>query len=618
MSTPRPAAFDRFWFVLLLVPPLLLLPSLGSSFLWQDEAETALLAQRVAEHGLPLADDGVGPVISDQEGQRDLNDQGVWIWSPWLDKYVAAAGLAVFGDTALGARLPFALLGWAALALAYAMLRDVTRQRWTSRYALVLLAGSVWFLVYARQCRYYSPLVLASVAHLWGYARMARGARGGGLLFVLGGAGLFQTFYPQLAASTVAMGLHAVWLRRPRLLARFAGACAVVALVSVPFFAYIRGWSRDYEGAGYGFDDLWRYAASLRAYLLFVHAYAWPFLFAIPLVVPIFRRRAALPESFAIVTLSLLGLYGLVAYPSASSLGGLLIAVVGAALFGARCLLSRQRARAEVDEARWPELFGLVIVCTVLLSAGVASFPFFRYLLGVLPLLAFVTAATVRAWVPGDGLASWSLAAALVLGNWLHAVPLELTRRVLLPNTGFDDEQLARATGFGHPPTNGVSARVLALPDTVQTFRFLGAEYAAELTRDYDGPLEGVWRAIDERAEPGEVLVVTYEHFPLMFHTDLDVRRDFELAGLDEPPQWILVHSPRAPRFEPAVWDAVTNGSSMPLGDGRTVRYARVDLDVVELPWENIPEPYWHRFVTEPPGPGRPPPMLYHLETTSE
>ena len=617
MKAPDSPKGDPFWIVLLLLPPLLLLPRLGSGFLWQDEAETALLGQRILTHGLPLGDEGDGesPVISDQEHRVDLNADGVWIWSPWLDKYVAAAGLGLLGDTALAARLPFALLAWAAVLLAYAAFRDTTGDRGLSRLAVTLLFGSVWFLVYSRQCRYYAPFVLASLAQLWGYQRMARERRGGWTLFVLGGAGLFQTFYPQLAASTCALGLHALVSRRPKLLARFAGGCLAVAAVSLPFFLYIHGWSRDYEGTGYGFDGIWRFAASLRAYLLFVHAYAWPFFFAVPLACLAARRRSGWGAAVPPIALGLLALYGMVAYPSSSSLGALLVAAGGAAAVAVRRALAAPVDGAAAP-ATWAGPWVLVGVATVLLSAGVASFPFFRYLLGILPLLALATAAMLRGLAGGRLRVAWVLALPLLAGNWAHALPLELARRVLLPGGSFDTEQLTRATEFGHAPTNGVAARVLALPDTEPTFRFLAGEYARELTEDYDGPLEGVWRWVDPRSEPGESFVVTYEHFTLMFHTDLDVHRDFELPDMPALPQWILVHSPRTPRFPAAILDAVRNGSTI-LVDGRAMHYAPVTLDVVELPWENIPEPYWHRFHTERPAEGKPPPMLYHLESSS-
>ena len=90
---------DPFWIVLILLAPLLLFPNLGNRFLWQDEAETALLARSVVQHGYPLAHDGQR-TISDQPGSPDVNDAGVWIWTPWLQLYPVAASFALLGESA--------------------------------------------------------------------------------------------------------------------------------------------------------------------------------------------------------------------------------------------------------------------------------------------------------------------------------------------------------------------------------------------------------------------------------------------------------------------------------------------------------------------------------------
>ncbi len=188
---------QHFWFlaVLVVVPPFLLFPRLGQVCLWQDEAETALLGKAILLHGYPLAADGE-TLISDQPGRVDSNPAGIWIWTPWLQHYVAALSFAIFGLTTWAARLPFALLGWAVLFIAYVALNDVTGNLRFSRYAVALLALSVPFLLHARQCRYYMLLALFSVVYAWGYLRLARLARGGAALFIVGGIGLCHSFPP--------------------------------------------------------------------------------------------------------------------------------------------------------------------------------------------------------------------------------------------------------------------------------------------------------------------------------------------------------------------------------------------------------------------------------------
>src|SRR3954469_23530891 len=100
--TDDPAGWYRdpiLWAITALAA-LLLLVNLGGRCLWEDEAETALLGRSIIHHGVPVAVDG-GVVIS-QEAGKEIGPDGVWRWSPWLQFYVAAAGLRFVGDSAFG------------------------------------------------------------------------------------------------------------------------------------------------------------------------------------------------------------------------------------------------------------------------------------------------------------------------------------------------------------------------------------------------------------------------------------------------------------------------------------------------------------------------------------
>jgi hypothetical protein len=581
-SGPR-GRFDRFWLLLALLPPLLLLPNLGAAFLWQDEAETALLAERVLLHGVPLADDGVGPVITDQPGRADVDARGLWIWTPWLDKYTAALGLGLAGRSAFAARLPFALVGWLGLFLVYAALRDVTRQRGLARLATLFLLLSVWFLLYQRQCRYYAFLAPFTLLHAWGYVRLLRGRAGGVELLVAGGLGLYHTFLPQLVASSLATGLHALAGRRD-VLPRFALAHGAVAALCLPFFVYTEGWSRNYEGLGYGFESPGRYLSSLRAYLVLVHAYGFPFALALGALGAVGAahapRRPALRAGAAAIAVA--WCLAAVARPSPASFAAFVAA--STALAGLGAWLLRREATGD-----WGGPLAAIAAASVLLSAAFAPFPFFRYLLGVLPLLALASAALLLRLAAGRRAAVAAGALLLVATDLLHVGPLQAADAVLRA-VGVGVEPRNTDVAFlGHMPSNGVVKAVVGQWGSEPRPHLPLREYAHELLHDYDGPLEGVGRYLADHAAPGERIATTYEHFTLQFHTELRVLRDWEVEAADLP-EWILQHSPRPPRFAPEVVDALR------------ARYRRAPVDAAELPWENIPEPYWHQFRTRTKG----------------
>ena len=74
---------------------LLIFAGLSQRYLWDDEAETALLAERVLQFGVPLAWDGASLVS--QECGQDYDQNYVWRQTPWLPIYVAAASFKLFG-----------------------------------------------------------------------------------------------------------------------------------------------------------------------------------------------------------------------------------------------------------------------------------------------------------------------------------------------------------------------------------------------------------------------------------------------------------------------------------------------------------------------------------------
>jgi 4-amino-4-deoxy-L-arabinose transferase-like glycosyltransferase len=75
---------------------------------------------------------------------------------PWLQFYVTALSFRIFGETAMAARLPFALAGFMTIVLGYVFVWQVTRNQWASFCAASLMVLSLQFLLYSRQCRNYS------------------------------------------------------------------------------------------------------------------------------------------------------------------------------------------------------------------------------------------------------------------------------------------------------------------------------------------------------------------------------------------------------------------------------------------------------------------------------
>jgi hypothetical protein len=213
----------------------LILYGLDRPKLWVDEAETALLARSILVHGIPKA--RVGHDLISQEVGREFGPDLVWRWTPWLDKYVAAGSFALFGETTRSARLPFALLGIAAVASMYVLALGLFADRRIALFAMLFLGTSVPFLLHVRQCRYY---VLAILGTLWSVYFAHACVKRAGWRAPLGLAAaltlVFQANYLTFAALSFSLGV-AIWLLgvdRAAFL-RLCLAAGVTALLNGPW-----------------------------------------------------------------------------------------------------------------------------------------------------------------------------------------------------------------------------------------------------------------------------------------------------------------------------------------------------------------------------------------------
>jgi 4-amino-4-deoxy-L-arabinose transferase-like glycosyltransferase len=155
--------------MLTILAGVLLFANLGNQYLWQDEAETALLGRRVLEYGYPRAYDGknlINPTI-----RTSFSEDYGWRYHPWGQFYITAAAFRLFGESNFSARVLFALMGLLNIPLLYILALRLTRERSTALMASVLTAFSVNYLLLMRQARYYAPAVFLVLIALIFYSR---------------------------------------------------------------------------------------------------------------------------------------------------------------------------------------------------------------------------------------------------------------------------------------------------------------------------------------------------------------------------------------------------------------------------------------------------------------
>src|SRR3989339_2020213 len=201
--------FKYLWVKILLtiIFAFLVIPNLGARALWQDEAETALVAKQMVKSNnwLPYANDGQGPISQDWNYQFSVSK--LWRWHPWLQFYVTALSFKLFGISALTARLPFALAG---ILFFYYWIGFVKKHGPKNRMfyflAISLVLTSVPLLLHIRQARYYSLALLFTLMAVDGYLIILKRLPTQGVTlkykietsfkYILGSILLFHSFLP--------------------------------------------------------------------------------------------------------------------------------------------------------------------------------------------------------------------------------------------------------------------------------------------------------------------------------------------------------------------------------------------------------------------------------------
>ena len=143
----------------LLIAAYLCLVNLDYAALWHDEAPAAFFGKTLLQQGDIVGWDGRN-LVGGTNG-RTLNEELRDVLPPLM--YVLnAVGFAIFGVNEIGARVVHAVIGVVSLGVFYLLLRQHLPKHPRLRFFIfAFAAGSAQLLLYFRQSRYFSVMVLA-------------------------------------------------------------------------------------------------------------------------------------------------------------------------------------------------------------------------------------------------------------------------------------------------------------------------------------------------------------------------------------------------------------------------------------------------------------------------
>lgn len=257
--------------IFLVIGGWLLLSDLGDDYLWQDEAQTALISQTILDHGVPKAHDGKNS-FSQEEG-HDYGKNGLWKWHTWAQFYAVAPVFALFGESTFTARLPFATAGLGSLLLIYFLTLQWFRDQKTAFTAASFLLLSVPFLLLTTQCRYYGLGIFFTLSGFYGFARMTGQKPYGLPVLLVSALLLFHAHYIYYATLTASIVIYTLICERKNWKPVIFGL-GTVSLINIPAAIWHSGIEKGYN------RDFWNWEAFstfFRSYAMDFHNTIFPF-----------------------------------------------------------------------------------------------------------------------------------------------------------------------------------------------------------------------------------------------------------------------------------------------------------------------------------------------------
>ncbi len=359
-------AHPALWF---LIPcaALLIFSGLGENVLQTDEGADTFISTTILKSGLPQHSDGTNTTMLFADVR-----EGLFVYRTWVPYYLQAASLALFGNTAFAARLPFALAGVLSVIALYFLALKWSGRKSIAFTAALFLACSVPALLYFRTARYITLPILFTPVLLYCYTQIFERKKWNPWPFTVTAIVYFHTMYVEFAGVILGLLLHSFIHRRAvaaETWRKIGLSALVVAAFSVPWMAFIFPVFTHVAAFYHATSDLidtsaWGWLKHFAAFLFQANNYFFPF-----------------------ILLPFLWLHS---------------------------------PRHPADPVR---LCGIVIAA-VFATGSLHSIPLHQYVAAALPLLFFLLAVVVIECLPGGRLVRSAVAAVLIVSNVLHVAPL--------------------------------------------------------------------------------------------------------------------------------------------------------------------------------------------------
>lgn len=515
---------------------------LDARYLWQDEAMTAVLGERMIKYGKPLAYDGHNLITVDLQNNQeeaafpaqtvsankaveyytnrgDFKSDTTWIGHPWGQFLASGISTHLLGKTTFAARLPFILAAVLTIMILAEWIERAFKNHVITLIAVLLLLGNVFWFVHVRQCRYYSLsslFVLMSMRCYWSWLQGSLwGAAGMIVSTLLLFNSDFGTYWPLMAAL-----FTYAWIDRGKSPTSIITTFTLSGLAMLPFFFF-------YEIHREIFDRLKASTVSLP--LRFLGETFQVNQYVIPTVV----------IAFAIY------------------------------------LMPNRNDPSFRSERRVLEPILLFAAMLIIVQSIVVPYPFHRYIVSLTPLAVIVVA-----WTLITGAKRLSPSVAASSGIALAGALILIVSPILSsPVSSFLPSKVQPQKGIG----------LFVRPELA----YLKSEILGTTLVD---PNRATIEFLKERLKPGDEVLINYEDMPAMFYLDANIRGGAPCFRVGErngpPPRFVIIR--RTAQFFPYQWKVVEKFVNQ-------CRLKQIKAGIPDTPWGNCPDPFINYLELGPP-----------------
>lgn len=267
--------------IMCIVAFFILSAKLDKPYMWQDEAEVALLARSINENGIPNAWNGINLIT--QLNGNDSNENFIWSFHPWIPFYLVSASFKLLGESNFSARIPFVLLGVLSLLALWFFTIKTTGCRNTAFLACIFLLLNMQFILHTRQCKYYSILFFIAPIFYYSYLKINDSWRFF-TLFLISVMILFHTNFVSLYTSLIGLILYTFIVERNfKTIYRFVFAGIIAIAFTLPFF--LIGDLKATSSQATRLPSLFEYFDKFARHLWYFNDLVFPLLLFIPLII---------------------------------------------------------------------------------------------------------------------------------------------------------------------------------------------------------------------------------------------------------------------------------------------------------------------------------------------